>query len=296
MNTKDEALKQALEALEEIHPGNMTPMAEKTWDTAITALRRALAQKDCDCFAIALDAANRTKEACINATGKKKNIEAYVNAIQIAHNTAGTDFDTLAQKDEQALHAGAAVPSEAISLSGDAKLAHDQCRAVAHLANSFAEVYAARAAIVAHDAELSDLIGDASASAMEWLGDELNAMDAATEDDGWLDPIFEAAQKRWPQQPPRRPQKDEQEPDYKALWKQMCERCDYLDKIAHELQTLCDVQALRLGEHENRKPLTDEQIKGLIEEGVFFGNCKEIVRAIEAAHGISIKGGQHGTE
>ncbi len=43
-----------------------------------------------------------------------------------------------------------------------------------------------------------------------------------------------------------------------------------------------------------REPLTDEQIKGLIEEGVFFGNCKEIVRAIEAAHGI--KGGQHGTE
>ena len=38
-----------------------------------------------------------------------------------------------------------------------------------------------------------------------------------------------------------------------------------------------------------RQPLTDEQIKGLIEEGVFFGNCKEIVRAIEAAHGI---GGQ----
>lgn len=46
MTTKDEALKIALEALEEIHPGNMTPMAEKTWDTAITALREALAQKD----------------------------------------------------------------------------------------------------------------------------------------------------------------------------------------------------------------------------------------------------------
>ena len=45
-----------------------------------------------------------------------------------------------------------------------------------------------------------------------------------------------------------------------------------------------------------REPLTDAQIKGLIEEGVFFGNCKEIVRAIEAAHGIGIKGGQHGTE
>ena len=158
--------------------------------------------------------------------------------------------EALAQKDEQALHAGAAVPSEAISLSGDAKLAHDQCRAVVQLASSFAEVYAARAAIVAHDAKLSDLIGDASASAMEWLGDELNAMDGISEDDLWLDPIFEAAQKRWPQQPPRRPQKDEQEPDYKALWEQMCERCDYLDKIANELQTLCDMQALRLGKLE----------------------------------------------
>ena len=117
----------------------------------------------------------------------------------------------LEQKDEQE-PVVVSLPSEALSLSGDAKLAHDQCRAVVQLANSFADIYAARAAIVAHDAKLSDLIGDASASAMEWLGDELNAMDAATEDDGWLDPIFEAAQKRWPQQPPRRPQKDEQEP------------------------------------------------------------------------------------
>ena len=45
-----------------------------------------------------------------------------------------------------------------------------------------------------------------------------------------------------------------------------------------------------------REPLTDAQIKGLIEEGVFFGNCKESVRAIEETHGIGIKGGQHGTE
>ena len=37
------------------------------------------------------------------------------------------------------------------------------------------------------------------------------------------------------------------------------------------------------------EPLTDGQIKGLIEEGVFFGNCKEIVRAIEAAHGIGVE-------
>lgn len=46
MTTKDEALKQALAALEDIHPGNMTPMAEKAWDTAIATIREALAQKD----------------------------------------------------------------------------------------------------------------------------------------------------------------------------------------------------------------------------------------------------------
>ncbi len=34
----------ALEALEEIHPGNMTPMAEKNWNKAITALREVLGE------------------------------------------------------------------------------------------------------------------------------------------------------------------------------------------------------------------------------------------------------------
>jgi hypothetical protein len=37
-----QAARQALEALEPIHPGNMTPMAEEAWKTAITALREAL--------------------------------------------------------------------------------------------------------------------------------------------------------------------------------------------------------------------------------------------------------------
>ena len=46
MTTKDEALKMALAALEDIHPGNMTPMAEKAWITAIEALREAMSQKD----------------------------------------------------------------------------------------------------------------------------------------------------------------------------------------------------------------------------------------------------------
>ena len=41
-----------------------------------------------------------------------------------------------------------------------------------------------------------------------------------------------------------------------------------------------------------REPLTDEQIKDLQDDGVFWGACRQIVRAIEAAHGIGIKGGQ----
>lgn len=40
---KDEALKLALESLEGIHPGNMTPMAEEYWNKAITAIKQALA-------------------------------------------------------------------------------------------------------------------------------------------------------------------------------------------------------------------------------------------------------------
>ena len=34
-------------------------------------------------------------------------------------------------------------------------------------------------------------------------------------------------------------------------------------------------------------PLSDAQIKELIADGVFLGNCKEIIRAIEHAHGIT---------
>lgn len=43
-----------------------------------------------------------------------------------------------------------------------------------------------------------------------------------------------------------------------------------------------------------REPLSDAQIKELIEDGVFLGNCKEIVRAIEHAHGITQRGGSNG--
>ena len=122
-------------------------------------------------------------------------------------------------------------PAEAHQLHGDAKLAHDQCRAVVSLANSVAEVYAARAAIVEHDNSLADLIGYASAAAMEWLGDELNAMDAAEEEDEWIDPIFDAAQERWPQPSAALPDAREKlRTDVaRAIWEVMREyedRCD----------------------------------------------------------------------
>ena len=51
-------------------------------------------------------------------------------------------------------------------------------------------------------------------------------------------------------------------------------------------------EALSTNVQAGAVPLTDAQIKELIEDGVFLGNCKEIVRAIERRHGI--KGGQHG--
>lgn len=45
MNTQtQEALKMAIEYLEEIHVGNMTPMAETNWNKAIQACKEALAQ------------------------------------------------------------------------------------------------------------------------------------------------------------------------------------------------------------------------------------------------------------
>ena len=41
-----EVMKKALEALEGIHPGNMTPMAEEAWNKAITALHLAIEEAE----------------------------------------------------------------------------------------------------------------------------------------------------------------------------------------------------------------------------------------------------------
>ena len=44
MTTLEQAARQALEALEQIHVGNMTPMAEEAWNKAIVILLQALEQ------------------------------------------------------------------------------------------------------------------------------------------------------------------------------------------------------------------------------------------------------------
>lgn len=46
MTTLREAVAQALDALTEIHPGNMTPMAENAWLNAVQILREALAEPE----------------------------------------------------------------------------------------------------------------------------------------------------------------------------------------------------------------------------------------------------------
>ena len=78
-----------------------------------------------------------------------------------------------------------------------------QLKAVAHLATLLAEV-SSQLARLYHNRdckvdELVEMVGDRTAHQMEVLGDMLNAMDAVSEEDEWLDPIYEAAHRLWPQ-------------------------------------------------------------------------------------------------
>jgi hypothetical protein len=71
------------------------------------------------------------------------------------------------------------------------------------MAQAIADVHREKAELIASvDYAPVDLAGKMSASLMETLGDVLNGMDAVSEEDEWLTPVFKEAQRRWPS--PRR--------------------------------------------------------------------------------------------
>ena len=77
-----------------------------------------------------------------------------------------------------------------------------QCRAVAHMATAMAAVHSDYArmfdgGVPAMD-DIADIVGKRTAFFMEQLGDMINAMDAVVDEDDWVTPVFEEAQRRWP--------------------------------------------------------------------------------------------------
>ena len=70
-----------------------------------------------------------------------------------------------------------------------------QCRVVAHLARAIATVYADKALLFeAGDAPSILAMNDAASyDLMQTLGDVLNGMDAVTDEDDWVAPVFAAA-------------------------------------------------------------------------------------------------------
>ena len=76
----------------------------------------------------------------------------------------------------------------------------DQCAAVAHMAKSIAGVYSdyAEAFRTGHLDKCAPQVGKRTAELMERLGDILNGMDAVTEEDDWITPVLEEAQRLWP--------------------------------------------------------------------------------------------------
>lgn len=76
----------------------------------------------------------------------------------------------------------------------------EQCRVIAHLADALRGIHEDCIVIVKAGSmdEMLDRLGGRTASFMEQLGDMMNAMDAADEDDEWVNPIFERARELFP--------------------------------------------------------------------------------------------------
>lgn len=74
-----------------------------------------------------------------------------------------------------------------------------QAHVVAALARNLAGVHEAHAEILeAGPCSLVTMWGVRSAALMEKLGDILNGMDAVSEEDAWMQPVFQAAQTLFP--------------------------------------------------------------------------------------------------
>jgi hypothetical protein len=76
-----------------------------------------------------------------------------------------------------------------------------QASVIAHMAKQIAKVYEELCEIYASSSNESFLrmVGRDSADRMELLGNMMNNMDIVTDEDAWVDPIFEEANRLWPQ-------------------------------------------------------------------------------------------------
>jgi CRISPR/Cas system CSM-associated protein Csm2 small subunit len=72
-----------------------------------------------------------------------------------------------------------------------------QCKVVAELSRNLAEVYDAHAAFL--HPSIAESVGRRSKHLMEVLGDILNGMDAVSDDDEWMNDVFERAHEMFPE-------------------------------------------------------------------------------------------------
>lgn len=85
-----------------------------------------------------------------------------------------------------------------------------QCRSVAHMARALAGVQEDKGRLfeAGHLDTLLHFVGEQTAEQMEILGDILNGMDAVSDEDDWLTPVFEEAQRRFPTNSTQEPTPD----------------------------------------------------------------------------------------
>ena len=78
-----------------------------------------------------------------------------------------------------------------------------QCRAIAHMARELANIHTDYSDMCARGMldDIVPLVGPRTAAFMEKLGDMMNAIDAVTDEDAWVTPVFKKAHEMWGRQP-----------------------------------------------------------------------------------------------